>query len=449
MKPLTSAIFALAVGVAADTAIAAPLCDAFSSPDAMPKKYKKLAPVLAGNAQDWIITQDQMDTEYEPGKRATALLNEIVKEFEARGTKLAIMMPPPRPLVAGQAKMDELLAASGEQFDVAAVSASFNSMVETLRSSGAIAPNLLSLATSTPELQDDFFYRHDTHWTPGAAAESAYALAENVVDANLPAFQNAVLTRPEVTADSPVFEELGSLAKMADAVCGAQIDAVVRPIPVFAGKSDDLFGDSASGLRVILAGSSFSNRRKFDAYRVADAIAGALGADVANHSVSGGGAIGALEGVVLTGKLDANDPVDLVVWELPYTEGMRNVSILRQMLGALRYDASKSPAKTIAFKADGETKLDLSKMPADLMALKLPNAEFQRLKIDLKFEDGSKTTLTPVRKKHVTGDMRADVWAISLTGFSKGKPVSAKLRYDASKLGSGASIEIFESNVTN
>ncbi len=427
--------------IAATSAPAAPLCDAFASAETMPSKYRKLAPVLSDGPADWIITADQMKTDYAPDAEAAALLAHIAAAFEARGTRLAIVMAPPRPVVAGQDKLDAL-AGGDAGYDVAAVTASFGQMIDTVRSAGIIAPDLAKVATGDAALRASYYYPHDTHWTPQGAAFSAVALAQEVLAAGLPAFAGSTLTLPD-PAGPEAHAEKGSLAQMARAVCGAEIAKVTHQIPVFAKGDLGLLDDTGARPRILLAGSSFSNRYQNDAYRVAEAISGALGADVVNHSVSGGGAIGALEGVIASGLLDAEAPFDLVVWELPYTQGLRSVGMLRQLLGALEF--SRDRAVHAAAQADGSGKVKVALKGADarLLAFEAPSAQLTRMKVDLRFVDGSKTTLSLARSAHVPAGLRSDWWAVSLAGIAPGTLSSATFRYDADAVQAGSAIRVY------
>lgn len=414
---------------------ASPLCDAFTSADAMPSKYRKLAPVLSGASTDWIITSDQMDTEYALGGEAARLMADIVAEFEVRGTKLAILMSPPRPLVAGQAKLEEL-AGGPVDFDVIAVTASFNQMIEDLRGAGVIAPNLLDVATRSDDLRDAYYYRHDTHWTPRGAAESAVALADAVVASDVAAFAGVDVVRPEIQTDT-IFSERGSLAKMAEAVCGVQVKPVDQAIPSFPKPELGLFDDTSARPRIVLAGSSFSNRYNKDAYRVADAIGGALQADVINHSVSGGGAIGGIEGVVNANLLDG---ADLVIWELPYTEGLRSLGMLRQLLGALQFDPAQQTALLANLDNSGKVRVDLDGDAPNMLVFQMSETKAQRVKIDLRYEDGSKQTLGLVRKDHVPAVLKSDWWAVSLQGLKDSALTSAIIRYNGSDMTGAESV---------
>ncbi|MCG7493020.1 hypothetical protein MHM86_05655 [Thalassobius sp. Cn5-15] len=456
---------ALAALLCMTPATAAPLCDAFTSADQMPHKYRKLAPVLSGSPTDWIITADQMKTNYTPDSEAQALLARIVAAFRAQGTELAILMPPPRPLVAGQSQL-EALSGGPVQYDTQAVSAEFHQMVAELRAAGALAPDLLNVATQDDALRDAYYYRHDTHWTPVGAAQSAVALAEEVVAkatapdpqpssatphegwqaADLSAFAGRDVRRPAPTSTDS-FVEKGSLAKMTKNVCAKPIAPVEMPIPAFEPDNDDdtlgLLADTSDRPQILLAGSSFSNRYKKDAYRVAHAISAALGADVTNHSVSGGGAIGAIEGVVNAGLLDAPGAYDLVVWELPYTEGVTSISTLRQLLGALELRRAPQPIAVAEMEADGKTKLPLSDISPSLLTVRAPEAKLQRIKVDLRFADGTKTTLSLARRAAVPASLRSPLWTLSLAGLDGRGLKTATLRYDGSKLGTGAVVNLF------
>ncbi len=426
--------------ICAGSTQADPLCDAFASAEAMPKKYSNLAPVLSGSSSDWIITADQMDAEYAPGAEAAELLAQIVAEFAARGTQLAIVMPPPRPLIAGQATVDALSGGQAD-FDAAAVAASFDQMIEVVRDAGAIAPNLLELATRDDAMRSAFYYRHDTHWTPQGAAHSALALAEEVIAAGLPGFAASSVVQPEWETQD-ILSERGSLADMAKAVCEASIAPVELPVPAFADAGLSLLDDTSDRPRILLAGSSFSNRYKKDAYRVADAIAGTLQAEVINHSVSGGGSIGAIEGIVNAGLLGEHGSVDLVVWELPYTEGLRSLSPLRQLLGALQMGAAKGALQVTDLEPSGETKMAFEAEP-NLLALNLPNVTAQRIKVDLRFENGSKKTMTLLRKSHVPAALQSAWWALSLDAMQGRVLTSAKIRYDGATIGDNPTVYLF------
>ena len=429
---------ALLAGVIGVTATAAPLCPQFLSPDAMPSKYRRLAPVFSGAPSDWIIARDQLKGGYVPGVEAMSLIAQVVEEFEARGTRLAILMAPPRPVVAGKEALMRVSAGTAE-YDTDAMAAAFSEMVTAVQGTGAIMPDLARLALSDADVREAFYFRHDTHWTPMGAARSAEVLADLVAERLPGVFPKAGHAHAAVAEGGPEIAEEGSLAVMANKVCGAKVPPVTVPVPVFPDTGGSLLGDVPELPRVALAGSSFSDRYKRDHYRVADALAGALGAEVANYSVSGGGAIGALESLVLSGELE-RQRFDLVVWEIPYTQGFRSVGMLRQLLGALRYEAGGGLADRRPLDASGKTKISVLAARPDLLVLNLPDSTAERVSVDIRDASGKKRTLKLVRKRRIQSDMRSDTWVVSLRDLPAGAVDSLTVRYNPDEVSPAASL---------
>ncbi len=442
MKRLTlPATLTACLLTALGTTVAAqsPLCAEFAAPETMPKKYQRLAPVVSGTSTDWILPNDQFRQDYALDNEARHLFGEIVRSFDARGIKLAIMIAPPRPIVAGQDEVNRLSAGTSD-FDVAAASASFAQMLDTLRETGAIVPDLQTLATASAEMRDTYYYRHDTHWTPIGAAHSALALASEVAASDIDGFQTLALRAPEVSDTSETFSEKGSLAKVVKATCDVIVAPEVHPIPAFETGGLGLLLDDTARARVVLAGSSFSNRYKSDAYRVGDALAATLEADVENHSVSGGGAIGSLEGVILSGALDKGAPVDLLIWELPYTQSLNSTSMLRQLLGALRADIAEVDGTRIDLSSSGETALDLPKGLPDTLLVHVPEAGLDRMNLEVHFETGKKKTVKLSRKSHVPPHLRTGYWAVSFADVADLGAATVTLRYKGKSLPQGAAV---------
>ncbi|MEL7344533.1 MAG: hypothetical protein AAFN59_06690, partial [Pseudomonadota bacterium] len=331
MKRLISTTAALFVAAAAH---AAPYCGDLVNKDALPKKYAKSAPFYSDDASGWIFTQDQLKDRYDMKASSQAMVAAIVEEFAKRDVQLAIIVPPPRPIVAGQATLDAAMGA--ERYDIAAAKASFDKLIEGLAATGATVPNLADVALMSDDTRDAFYFQRDTHWTTTGSAMSAIRLSE-MVNAQTPdAFQadGAYWFGDLVAADA--IEEKGSLAKVVRDVCGLSIEnETAQAYDLARASAGGLLGDAAAGPSIALVGSSFSNRYQRDHYRFGEALAWAFDADVENYSVSGGGPIGAIEAYVLSGALDRREHA-MVVWEIPYTESFNSSSFLRQLLGALR-----------------------------------------------------------------------------------------------------------------
>ncbi|MEO1747024.1 MAG: hypothetical protein AAFR27_00130, partial [Pseudomonadota bacterium] len=154
--------------------------------------------------------------------------------------------------------------------------------------------------------------------------------------------------------------------------------------------------------------------------------------------VAGGGAIGGIEGAILSGLVDKDNPPALVIWELPYTEGLGSPSTLRQLLGALQMADNAQMAASRALNASGETMIALANTDAQLITFKLPDTEVEEIKLKISFEKRKDMNLKLRRKDHVPADLRSDYWALSLAGMAKDKPLAAKVTYDGQRLGAGA-----------
>ena len=428
-------IFATLTALLPLTAHAAPYCEALLDADKLEKRYQRLAPIHSDATSGWIFTSDQLKTDYEMPQHRLDLMQAVVSSFLDQGIDLAIMVAPPRPVIAGQQVVDATLGSNGA-FDVAEAEASFEALLAQLRQTGATVPNLLDIAQQPGA--HPFYFRGDTHWTNAGAGQSALALATELG-------HDAAFQLSEV-APAGTFEERGSLNDIVAATCGQ------KPQPEAAQQFDytsvsardaaDLLAPSAATPTTLLLGTSFSNRYKRDQYQAADALASALKTDLMNHSVSGGGSIGPLEALALSGAL-ADTPPKLIIWEFPYTN-IPNTSALRQILGALQAHHSHAPAGS-----DFSLKGDRVSMPlpqadpnATLLRVRLDSPKARWLKVDLAFAKG-KTKTVQLRRKKVMGAAgeHADWW-VDIRDLGPMAPTSLRLRVDPKAKASGGQLSL-------
>ncbi|SMP11724.1 alginate O-acetyltransferase AlgX-related protein [Shimia sagamensis] len=416
MKYRIPLIASLVLGSAAQSA---PYCADLRNREALPKKYAKIAPIYSDQAGGWIFTQDQLKDRYEMKSSSLRLVQAIVDEFVARDMPLAIVVAPPRPVIAGQ---DSLDAAMGQYlYSVADARSSFDKMIEQLASTGAIVPNLSDVALAAPDIKDHFYFRRDTHWTAVGSAVSATALA-HTVNAQAPdLFANdGELTFRELEA-SGVIQEEGSLAEVVHKACGTDLPPETSETFNLS-RSGGLLDDPSDAPAIALLGSSFSNRYKRDHYRVADAMARAFDADVENFSVSGGGPIGAIEAYVISGALDRKDH-DLVVWELPYTESFNSQSFLRQLLGAL--SESRAPIKAADLQQQPQTTLVKLAEGVATSGIEIEAEDIakQSFNLEVRFDNGSTAKVYLGRRNSVPVDVRSARLRSSLSHFGNRAPV--------------------------
>ena len=247
----------------AQPSVAAPYCSALLDEAELDTKYKRLAPIWSNTDNGWIFTSDQLKTSYTMKSDASRLMSEIVAQFDAAGVDLAMIVAPPRPLVAGQATVDETVGPT-LGYDTATVANSFHELIEQLRATGAVVPNLLAVATQSSEVP--FYFKRDTHWTNSGAAASALALAGEYQLA--PKFDVTQIMANEVYA------EKGSLNKIVTAACditNPPEETTTFDYGLVAASQGLGLLDDAGQETVALLGTSFSDRNKRDQYQFSDA----------------------------------------------------------------------------------------------------------------------------------------------------------------------------------
>lgn len=411
--PITAALFA------ATTAQAEPYCADLLNKDALPKKYAKSAPIYSDAESGWIFTKDQLKDRYDMKSTSQVLVQAIVDEFAKRDVQLAIMVAPPRPVVAGQTQLDA--AMGNESYDVEAARASFDKLIEGLSQTGAIVPNLSDVALADPAIREDFYFRRDTHWTTVGAAVSAIELAQ-LVNARAPElFPNDGAFGAADLVPSDTIEEEGSLAKIVSTVCGTSQD-VETATSFDLTREGGLLGDTQNVPSIALVGSSFSDRYKRDHYRFGDALARAFDANIENYSVSGGGPIGAIEAYVLSGAVERREH-PLVIWELPYSESFNSTSFLRQLLGALQ----RRKATQIVAEFDSSTDvLSINvKDGVGLSGIEIVSADLsnQRFRLEVHFDNGTTSKISLNRRSAVPASIRSASILSSLNFFGNRSPV--------------------------
>ena len=403
----------MGVSVLTTPVAATPFCADMLNAGTLESRYQRLAPLYNSVDTGWIFASDQLDNRYVLSGGEQAVLAQLVEELAARGTQLALMIAPPRPVVAGQSVLDETVGTAGAH-DIAAEAAAFEQMIAQIEASGAIAPNLQNVALADADTADAFFFHRDTHWTNFGAALSALALADAFVPEQGAAFA------PDDLAVLDMVEEPGSLSAIAQATCGAQPTVEAAPLydySPYLPQSGGLLGDVAADENpIVLLGTSFSDRNRRDQYQTTQALSAAIGRPVDNRSVSGGGMTGPFETYLLTGAFAEERP-SLLIWEFPYTYQL-NEGALRQLLGALRAGDTAVAAARIGVR-DAEARIaatDLQGMP-DLLGLRISDIDVRDVIVYAHLADGTRTRLRLRRKSRMDEVAIHDAWWVDLQGF--------------------------------
>lgn len=417
----------LALGVVCATGLqAAPFCPEMRDARSLPQKYARSAPIYSNADSGWIFTQDQLKDRYAMKPSSAALVASIVQEFAARDVSLAIVIAPPRPVIAGQATLDAAMGAT--RYDVTRAGASFDALIAQLSATGALVPNLQEVALRDPKTRAAFYFQRDTHWTTVGAAASAAHLGAMVANALPDRFPGANGFTLDALPRTGTITEQGSLAKIVREVCKREPGQETAPsFELSRGSAPGLLDSAGTGPKVALLGSSFSDRYKRDHYRFADALARALDADVENLSVSGGGAIGAIEAYVLSGALERRAH-ELVVWELPYTESFNSASFLRQLLGALQFQDRAGETHRLPDTEQKTIKLGLESGGAFQGIEIVTDARAaQTVKAVVTFRDGKETRISLRRRAAVPADTRSASLFAYTGDLSRRNPVSVTL----------------------
>lgn len=415
-----------ASALAASLALPSPIladayCDTLSQVEQLPKKYQKRGPFYSDATSGWIVGADQLKSTFTVSDEARLLWQSIAAEFEAQGTELVVLAAPPRPLFVPDAALQAIGVPEG--FDREAMARAFSDYIAALNDAGLVAPDLSILARDAAA--DDFYFRRDTHWTPQGAALSAAAL--NAAIAGIP--PAAPLDGPSFSAD---YSEKGSLSTVVEKVCGSRPAAEVVPAPVFAsaGDVDALLSEAPAGPGVALVGTSFSDRYQRDAYQVSGAIAHALGAEVRNYSVSGGGLTAAMSGFLATGGL-TEEHYQTVVWESPYTSPLTQTDGLRQILGELRVARGAKPVNRISHSIGDEwVSIGHAFSTSDhkILEINVPGHTSGTLIVELVAPDGEKTRVKLVKSDRLPQEKRNTRWTMALDGLAFEQIGRIKLR---------------------
>jgi alginate biosynthesis protein AlgX len=271
-------------------------------------------PLVSGKA-GWLFRQaSDLSDDWGLTPDALAGFARFTRELGKRGTSLAVVLVPPRGLLAGdEVDLTEPLAAG---FDVGKARASYHELVATLRTAGMAVPDVVDAADAA-KLGAGFFFARDHHWRPEGARVTAKATAAAVAKLPSPPTFTPIAF---VNDPKPDMVMVGSLGHRVETTCGVPAFAPERysafesrplqpPDPAAA-----LLGDAPSP-EIVVAGASNVNKGGADHFNVTGWLREAFGTDVLNVGVDGGGYDTAVLSYFDTDDARAHPP-KLLVWEI-------------------------------------------------------------------------------------------------------------------------------------
>ena len=385
---------------------ASPSCSRILVPENLERKHQYLAPIYNSSTTGWIFAKNQLQDIRRLKEVEKTLLKKIVTNLAQRGTQLAILMPPPRPVIAGQEIVDETLGHKGK-YDVTKQLVAFQSLNKQIADLGIVIPDLSKVMSSNSNVIEQFYFKRDPHWTNKGAAYSAIYLAEALGVSSNYSF------KPENLQIVKTYAETSSYQKIFAKYCGQKLQPEASFLLDYYSLVNSpglLSTENVNEANTVLLGTSFSNRKDQDQYQVAEAISAALQRPIENRSIVGGGLAGAFEVYFLSGEFAANKP-SLLIWEFPSTTEF-NESILRQVLGVIR-QSDRGEKNVIPIEINSEiTTIDLPLKlpPTEPLGLRMTDGRARDITLRLKSDVGEKLKFRVKRNPRVAGIEGLDTW---------------------------------------
>ena len=298
---------------------------------------------LVQGKDGWLFrTDDDLRTSFGPDAEGMRSLKRLNAALQSRGVELVMVYQPSRGLMHA----DKLPASARRQYDVEAARRSYAQTLERFRSIGITVPPLERLL-NVKNASDEYFYRGDHHWTPEGARATALVTAEAIRGLK----QFAGIPQKKFSTERVgIWGKRGTMQKAATQLCGNGYPDQFAPRYVTSAEGGgDLFADEGAP-EVTLVGTSNSD----SAYNFAGFLSEALGVDILNESVAGGGHEGALL-QYLPSPAFQKAPPKILVWELETYHNLSKGLFYRQVIPLVKGGCSgRKPllSRTVALKGD-------------------------------------------------------------------------------------------------
>lgn len=296
------------------------LCPAAANPGSYAGAFLRSFTMLREGRDGWLFrSDDDLRISFGPddqGLRDMVRLNQALKR---RGVTLVVVVQPPRGLM----QREQLGSAERASYNHELAQFSYVSMLKRMRGAGIVVPDLERLVYDRSG--GDFFFRADHHWTPEGARRTALVTADRIRE--LPEYDQ-IEHRKFVTRPAALFAKRGTMSRAAARICG--FDSPAQYVRTYVTEpADDASGDSllgeASAPPVILVGTSNSD----PTYNFSGFMSEALGIDILNASIAGGGMDGALLAYLRSAEFQTQPP-KLMIWEIEAYHNMSDPEFYRQ-----------------------------------------------------------------------------------------------------------------------
>ncbi len=368
-------------------------------------------PLIEGSNGFFFRTVPDLTEHFPLGERTVTLMKALSSALAARGTQLVYVPIPAKGSVSGPFLPSTEIEG---MFDQSLALHSYGAFVATLRAAGIVSVDVAT-AINAKRGEPPAFLGADHHWTSDGARRAARAVAAAMKP--LPAYQKLSKSAFESVSIGAV-KIASSMRRSIQAACRSPLPAnetVGYETKLAGQKSDgqpvDLFGETPSGGRVALAGTSFSD---IEAINFGGFVSEYSGLDVTNLAISGGNQFVSIQSY-LTSKQFADDPPDFLVWENPIYNNIGEFgdAPLLELIAAASTACSLGGGQgEQAIRAqDGTAAIDSSQFPVSgghlhFLAIDAHDPGITAISVDLAYDDGSHETLNVSRHERFAANGR-------------------------------------------
>ena len=307
------------------------LCDGLASEEHYQEGIMKAMRFIAPGNDTWLFRSDfDLSNSFGIAQEFEPDLKRFISQLKRRGTELVVIVQPTRGLMNPHRVRDEYRY----DFDFEIARQSLQGYLNQLLEAVAHVPNAMSLIDG--EMEEDYFFRRDHHWTPYGSKVTAQLVADYIKQ--MPVYQD-LDSKEYVTEPSTYIPKDGTMNRALRHICGnnhgSQYVKGYQTVPV-SSDEDALFGDVADP-EVVLVGTSNSAERDDDYknYNFSGFLKEYLELDILNYAMPGAGDIGSLIQYFQSEDYDIDNPPKLIIWELPASYPLSEEKIYRQLVPAV------------------------------------------------------------------------------------------------------------------
>ena len=327
---------------------------------------------------------------------------QLDQALKSKGIQLIVSPLPSRTIVYPEV-LDKTQALQSS-YSTDAARENYKKSFQRLTDLGLKATDLLSSALQQRQTDDskNLYFARDYHWTSEGARLYAQATAREVM--KFEAYKS--LKKEKFTNTYLRSENAESrLAYLLQQVCGTKTPP--EKINLFETTRDggNLLGDDE--YPIVMVGSSYSAETK---YNFEGFLKEALGSNVLNLAISGGGYNASLEGYFL-GKDYATSKPKFLIWEFAASMTPWDQTPLREIIPSVYGDCASEAAilehKTTvsdgptSILKNAEAKVDANK---DFVSLQFADKTLLNFDLTLKFDDGEQETVKIARSNRIANE---------------------------------------------